>query len=98
TQCGLGTLMKALAHGVPVVCLPVLGDQPDNAARVVFHRAGVRLGPDATSEDIASACTRVLGDASFAAAARRLAPFVAAGDAAETAAMELESLVAHVPR
>jgi UDP:flavonoid glycosyltransferase YjiC (YdhE family) len=45
TQCGLGTLMKALAHGLPLVCIPLVGDQPDNAARVVAHGAGIRLEP-----------------------------------------------------
>src|SRR4029453_5273907 len=34
-QCGLGTVMKVLAHGVPLVCLPLVSDQLDNAARVV---------------------------------------------------------------
>ena len=27
TQCGLGSLTKALIHGVPLVCLPLVGDQ-----------------------------------------------------------------------
>ena len=34
TQCGLSTITKVLAAGLPMVCLPVLGDQPANAARV----------------------------------------------------------------
>ena len=34
SQFGLGTVMKALAHGVPLVCIPLVGDQPENAARV----------------------------------------------------------------
>src|SRR3954471_20413925 len=37
TQCGLGTMGKALSHGVPLVCLPLLGDQPENAARVAVR-------------------------------------------------------------
>lgn len=45
TQCGLGTLTKALAVGLPLVCIPMLADQPGNAALVVAHGAGVRLSP-----------------------------------------------------
>src|SRR5439155_25569671 len=41
TQCGMGTLMKALSHGIPLLCMPLVGDQPDNAARVVARGAGV---------------------------------------------------------
>ena len=26
SQCGHGTVMKALAHGIPLVCLPLCGD------------------------------------------------------------------------
>ncbi|MGH2557106.1 MAG: glycosyltransferase, partial [Actinomycetota bacterium] len=40
THAGLGTVHAALAHGVPLVCLPIGRDQPDNAARVAWHGAG----------------------------------------------------------
>jgi UDP:flavonoid glycosyltransferase YjiC (YdhE family) len=43
SRCGHGTVMKALSHGVPLVCLPLVGDQPGVAARVVHAGAGVRL-------------------------------------------------------
>ena len=43
THCGHGTVMKALTHGVPMVCIPMGRDQNDTAARVVHHGAGVRL-------------------------------------------------------
>ena len=26
SQCGHGTVMKALAHGLPLICLPLCGD------------------------------------------------------------------------
>ena len=62
TQCGLGTLTKALLCGVPLVCVPLVGDQPDNAARVVSRGAGVRLDRDASPEEIARAIQRVSED------------------------------------
>lgn len=93
TQCGLGTLMKALAHGVPLVCIPLVGDQPDNAARVVAHGAGIRLRPDTTPEQIRSAIDRVLTQPSLGESARRLARILAKEDGAQTAAEEIESVL-----
>jgi UDP:flavonoid glycosyltransferase YjiC (YdhE family) len=92
TQCGMGTLMKALAHEIPLVCVPLVGDQPDNAARVVARGAGVRLRPDASPEQIRNAIRRVLGEPRFREAARRLGTTIAAEDGARTAAEELERL------
>jgi len=93
TQCGLGTVMKALAHGVPLVCIPLVGDQPENAARVVVHGAGIRLKRDANSEQICSAIQRVLTQPGFGESARRLAEILAKEDGAQTAAEEIESVV-----
>ena len=93
TQCGMGTLMKALAHEIPLVCVPLVGDQPDNAARVVARGAGLRLGPDASPEQIRAAIQRVLDEPSFRDEARRLGSALATDDGARTAASELESLV-----
>ena len=92
TQCGLSTLGKALAHGTPLVCLPILGDQPDNAARVVAREAGVRLARDASPEEIGWVIRRVLDEPHFRAGAQRLATVLAQEDGAETAARELASL------
>jgi UDP:flavonoid glycosyltransferase YjiC (YdhE family) len=65
TQCGIGTLTKALRHGVPVVCLPLVGDQHDNAARVVARNAGVRLAAKASPDQLRSAIDRVMTDERF---------------------------------
>ncbi len=92
TQCGLGTLTKALAHGVPLVCIPILGDQPDNAARIVSHGAGVRVASDAPAEQIAQALQRVLAEPRFRTAAQRFSVALANEDGTERAARELESL------
>ena len=93
TQCGLGTLMKALAHGVPLVCIPLVGDQPDNAARVVFHGVGVRLERDSTPEQLRTAIERVLTRPGFSENARHMAGILAKEDGAQTVAEEIESVV-----
>jgi MGT family glycosyltransferase len=93
TQCGLGTVMKALAQSVPLVCIPLVGDQADNAARVVAQGAGVRLPSDASSERIRAAVRHVLDEPRLRDGARRFAAAFAGADGARTAARELVDLV-----
>jgi MGT family glycosyltransferase len=72
THCGHGTTLKALAAGVPMVCVPMGRDQNDNAARVVHRGAGVRLSPKASVTAIASAVEQALREERFRLAARNL--------------------------
>jgi MGT family glycosyltransferase len=92
THAGHGTVIKALAAGVPVVALPLGRDQLDNAARVAHHGAGVRLKPNAKPEAIAKALQRVLDAPAFAANAERLAAAIAAETTEDRAVQELEAL------
>ena len=92
TQCGLGTLAKALAFGLPLVCIPILADQPGNAALVVVRGAGVRLSPSAPSREIARAIMRVLSEPRLREAALRLASRLSGEDGALNAAQELEQM------
>jgi UDP:flavonoid glycosyltransferase YjiC (YdhE family) len=73
TQCGLSTITKVLAAGLPMVCLPVLGDQPANSVRIEAAGAGVRLPMDASPTTIRHAVRRVLDDPRFRQAAQRVA-------------------------
>jgi MGT family glycosyltransferase len=94
TQCGIGTLTKALIHGVPLICVPILGDQPDNAARVVARSAGVQISKDAPPEQISAAIQRVLSDQHFRTAARRLGAAMARdGDAVDNAVQAIEHIL-----
>jgi hypothetical protein len=70
---GAGTVIGALANGVPLVCLPRAADQFGNADQVSRTGAGITLRPEEVSADsIREACRRVLDDASYAAAASAL--------------------------
>jgi UDP:flavonoid glycosyltransferase YjiC (YdhE family) len=60
THCGHGTTLKALAAGVPLVCIPMGRDQNDTAARVIAQGAGVRLKPAAKPEQIRNAIFTVI--------------------------------------
>jgi UDP:flavonoid glycosyltransferase YjiC (YdhE family) len=93
TQGGLGTVMKALAHGVPLVCIPLVGDQSDNAARIETLGAGVRLSVDAEADPIRSAIERVLADERFRLGAQRVARAIAGDDPVKVAVDEIESVL-----
>jgi MGT family glycosyltransferase len=94
THAGHGTVIKALAHGVPVLCLPVGRDQPDTAARVVASGAGLRLRPGAGARAIARALGSVLGDPRFRAAAGRMEAAITADRERDLAVAEIEDAVA----
>ena len=92
THAGHGTVMRALAHDLPVLCLPMGRDQDDNAARVVARGAGLRLKPTASSERIAVALRRLLSEPTFAEGAKRLGRVIRDDAAADHAVHALEAL------
>jgi MGT family glycosyltransferase len=94
THCGLGTVHRALIHGVPLLCQPIGRDQPDVAARVVAAGAGLRTRPKAPPRRVARALHRLLSDPSFAEHARQTGKRLAAGAETERVVTELEELVA----
>ncbi|HET7475621.1 MAG TPA: nucleotide disphospho-sugar-binding domain-containing protein [Dermatophilaceae bacterium] len=77
THAGHGIVMKALAAGVPMVCMPMGRDQKDNTARVLRLRAGVQIGMRSDSDRIAAAVSDVMSHAHYAAAARQFAAVLA---------------------
>jgi MGT family glycosyltransferase len=94
TTAGHGTVLKSLAAGVPLVCIPMSRDQKDNTTRVLRLGAGVRLSKQSTSTQIAEAISEILEHPQYPAAARRFAD-VLGWEAAHRprAADEAESLV-----
>jgi UDP:flavonoid glycosyltransferase YjiC (YdhE family) len=90
THAGMGTVMSALARGVPLLCLPVGRDQFFNAARVAALGAGRTLDAGAEPAAIAAAVDALLADSAAADAARHMARVIAGydGGAAVVGAME----------
>lgn len=98
THAGHGTVIKALANGLPLVCLPAGRDQPDTAQRVVAAGAGLRLRPSARAPAIARAIAGVLADPTYRAAATCIAAAIDADRQNDLAVEELESVAGAAAR
>jgi UDP:flavonoid glycosyltransferase YjiC (YdhE family) len=95
THGGLGTTLRALAHGTPLLLLPLGRDQQFNAGRVVEFGAGICLPVEASPREIASALLELLAQAQFREAAADAAAAIAADRPDETAT---EALLGLAPR
>jgi MGT family glycosyltransferase len=89
THCGHASTLRPLMAGVPLVCLPLGRDQPDNAARVTERGAGLRVSAEASADAIAEAIRTVLSDPGYRAAARALGDRITADVQARSAEREL---------
>ena len=93
THGGLSTVLGALAHGVPLVCLPMGRDQPANADRVEAVGAGLRLPADAPAATIRRTIEEVLGREDFRMGAAKMAAAIARYGNGSAAVSELETLL-----
>jgi len=91
---GHGSVMAALAHGVPQVCLPALGaDQGIIAGRVEALGAGKALPGQVEANELRSAVEQVMADPTYREAAERLARLIGREDGATHGASALEACV-----
>jgi len=72
THAGHGTVIRALAYGVPLICLPMGRDQKDNAIKVEIKGCGVKLSSKSKAMKISKAIEKILGDSSFKNNANKL--------------------------
>lgn len=90
---GHGTLVRALVSGRPVVACPVAGDMNENAARLDWAGAGVRLPRRFIApRPLRLAVERALGDRAIAERARELAAWADGHDAGAAATTLIEQL------
>jgi UDP:flavonoid glycosyltransferase YjiC (YdhE family) len=91
---GGGTVMSALSHDVPVVCVPFASDQPENSLRVARLGAGFNLPrPGLTPEKVREAVNAVINEKPYREAAARFGRIARSHNGAENAATELERLI-----
>ena len=70
---GVNTVMTALSHGIPLLCIPLGADQPDNAQRCVDAGAGLRLDRRLlTTARLTRAIRTLLSRDSFTRQARKM--------------------------
>ena len=93
THGGHGSVIRPLMAGLPLLILPGLRDQRDNAMRVTARGAGLMLERDATPEKIAAAATRLLAEPAFAEAAKRLGAAIVEDMDRRSAETELEAML-----
>jgi UDP:flavonoid glycosyltransferase YjiC (YdhE family) len=93
THAGHGTVMRALSHGLPLICLPMGRDQNDNAIKVDYHGCGIALNSKAGSAKIGNAVLKVLNEESFRQNARRFQKDIIGLDPASFVARELDALI-----
>jgi UDP:flavonoid glycosyltransferase YjiC (YdhE family) len=92
---GSGTVIGALAHGLPLVVIPIGADQPANAARCEALGVGRVLDPiGATQDEARDAVQTVLSEPSYRESAGRLEREALALPGPREAVMLLERLAA----
>jgi UDP:flavonoid glycosyltransferase YjiC (YdhE family) len=92
THAGLGTVLTGLAHGVPLVCVPMGRDQFFNAAMVERLGVGSVVDPGADARAFAAAVADALASKEMAAAAGVFARVIAGYGGASAAVAALEDL------
>lgn len=93
THGGHGSVLRGLMAGVPLLVLPAVRDQTDNAARVTARGAGLSLSRDATPEALAEAIGQLLDEPGLRDSAKALGRAIAADVERRSAEDELERLV-----
>jgi UDP:flavonoid glycosyltransferase YjiC (YdhE family) len=93
SHAGTGTMLDALAHGLPMVNIPIAADQPENAARCTAAGCGLTVDAEKrTPEAIRIAVRTVLAEPSYRERARRLQAEMQALPEMDTAVAVLEQL------
>jgi UDP:flavonoid glycosyltransferase YjiC (YdhE family) len=92
THGGLGTVLRALAHGLPLLMLPLGRDQRVNADRVAQLGAGIHLARDAPAERIRVAVEELIVSPAFRAAASAAAARIAADEPDRSAVEAVQRL------
>ncbi len=91
SHAGAGTMLGALCHGLPQLCLPQGTDQPFNTAALLPTGAALALQPnEITADAVAEALGRLLEEPSFAQAANRIRAEI---DQMPTAAVVLDEII-----
>jgi UDP:flavonoid glycosyltransferase YjiC (YdhE family) len=98
THGGHGTVIRSLAAGAPLLCMPMGRDQNDNAARVVARGAGLRLSPNSSPKSIRNGVMEILESPRYCEKAREMGMMIAKDARNSSATQILEEVAATRPR
>jgi len=93
THAGLSTVMAALAHGVPLLCMPMGRDQDTNAERVEACGAGRMISREADAPNVRASLVDVLESPSYRHGAQRMATLIQRDGNGSVAIQLLEQLL-----
>lgn len=98
THGGMGTVMAAMAHGVPMVCVPLGRDQHGNAERVQSLGCGLVVDASTSVGDLAAAVEQALADGQLARRAAHCAAEMRRDIERDAAVGEIEAVASGEPR
>jgi len=96
THAGHGTVIRSLAFGIPLVCMPMGRDQTANAARVAYRGVGMRLNKKAGAKKIAETIHKVVEKPEYRKRAQDLSVKIQQQSQWQKACEELEAVAAFV--
>jgi MGT family glycosyltransferase len=92
THGGHGTIMRALAHGLPLICMPMGRDQNDNAAKIVYHGCGISLSTKSSKHIIKVAIQKIINSGRYSQQARAMQAEILQEASKDLGVDELEKL------
>jgi len=98
THAGLNTTLESLAHGVPMVAIPIAYDQPGISARIAYHGVGEFVDLDSLSvTNLSELIRKVLTNRSYADRARYFKEVIAKTRGLDVAADVVERILQETP-
>jgi len=94
THGGNNTVTETFYFGKPMIVMPMMGDQYDNAQRVFEKNFGLRMDPySCTQEELLNAVDKLLNDESLKERMRRVSERIQNSRSNEKAADLIEKII-----
>ena len=99
THAGMNTALESLSHGVPMIAIPIINDQPGVAARITWTGTGEKISPSMVSvEKLQSTIQQVLTNDSYKQNAIKLQQAIQQAGGQKKAADIIEEVINHKNR
>jgi MGT family glycosyltransferase len=95
THGGHGTVIKSLANGLPVICLPMGRDQGDNAIKIERCKTGIKLSPKSSPRRISKVIEQILSNGMYKENALSMKEKITSNGGLDDVLIEINDLVAN---